>query len=68
MKRIHVSILIVAMFLTVAGTAFAASLAIKCPSVIAIKSLKTFTLSKINMYVSNQPRMLKSPVIKMNLQ
>lgn len=46
MKKVHISILIVTIVLTIAGTAFAASLAIKCPSVIAIKSLKTFALSK----------------------
>lgn len=50
MKKIHVSILVVFITLVVASTAFAASLVIKCPPVIAIKSLKTFASSK-NKYV-----------------
>lgn len=50
MKKIHLSILVIIIPLVIASTAFAASLSIKCPPVIAIKSLKTFASSK-NKYV-----------------
>ena len=46
----HISVLIAIVILAVAGTAFAASIAIKCPTIIAIKSSKTFATSK-NKYV-----------------
>ena len=46
MKKFHISILIALIVLAVTSTVFAASLAIKCPSVIASKALKTFALSK----------------------